>query len=136
VGSLTLASNLSPRSRIPVQVPFRRVSRNLLPKTEVKFIENINMANGFSTPKLSTKFVTQKVEHHYHDYAFEPDISPSDSSLCRFEGKAEYSFPVKLHYALSELAKDGQECIVSWQSHGRCFLVHNQERFVKETLPL
>lgn len=37
---------------------------------------------------------------------------------------------------LSELERDGLNHVVSWQPHGRCFLVHNQEQFVKEFLPL
>jgi HSF-type DNA-binding len=46
------------------------------------------------------------------------------------------SFPVRLHYMLSELEKDGMDHIVSWQPHGRCFVVRDQAAFVEKILPL
>jgi len=41
-------------------------------------------------------------------------------------------FPTKLHSLLEEnLFED----IISWQPHGRCFVVHKPDRFVKEVIP-
>lgn len=45
-------------------------------------------------------------------------------------------FPVKLHFVLEEVEKEGLSSVISWQPHGRCFLVREQERFVQEMLPL
>lgn len=46
------------------------------------------------------------------------------------------NFACKLHYMLHAIDAEGLNGVVSWQPHGRCFKVHNQERFVKEILPL
>jgi HSF-type DNA-binding len=50
--------------------------------------------------------------------------------------RADQNFPVKLHYILSELERDGLSHIVSWQPHGRCFVVRDQKEFVERVLPL
>jgi hypothetical protein len=69
----------------------------------------------------------------YRDYSHEMD----DSELLKEEsGPVEQSFPVKLQFMLSEMEKDGLAHIVSWQPHGRCFVVHNQPVFVQSILPL
>lgn len=70
----------------------------------------------------------------YHDYAEEPD----DPDIL-FNSKAsqlEQSFPMKLHYMLADIAKDGLDHIVGWQVHGRCFVVRDQPLFVERALPL
>lgn len=91
-----------------------------------------------------------KVKHDYHDHANEQDADtdgtarPSplvDQAIVApgQRGKAcrpEENFPVKLHYMLAELERDGLNHIVSWQPHGRCFVVHKQQQFVQNVLPL
>jgi hypothetical protein len=90
----------------------------------------------------------EKVVHDYHDYSNEVEMgeesfgglhyqhleehTPSSSSM----SNGDQNFPVKLHYMLNELEKDGMDNIVSWQPHGRCFLVHKQQQFVEQVLPL
>lgn len=49
---------------------------------------------------------------------------------------SDRNFPVKLHFMLNELQLDGCDHIVSWQPHGRCFVVHKQSLFVKSILPM
>jgi hypothetical protein len=75
----------------------------------------------------------------YRDFSRLTDISnmPGDSE----EGKAgnrtsDRTFPVRLHFMLSELEQDGLDTIVSWQPHGRAFIVKKQEAFVARILPL
>jgi hypothetical protein len=84
----------------------------------------------------------EKVVHDYHDYANEVvkvDANTKDQR-CTEEhthpNHGEENFPVKLHYMLSELETDGMDDIISWQPHGRCFLVHKQQQFVEQVLPL
>lgn len=82
-----------------------------------------------------------KVDQPYRDYANarEEDELPGDSQKTRgsgANGRGEQNFPFKLHYMLSDLEKDGLDHIVSWQPHGRCFVVHKQKEFVKHILPL
>jgi hypothetical protein len=90
----------------------------------------------------------EKVVHNYHDYANE--VEKGEESLVDLHHMEEHTqelpsmsnhsgeqnFPVKLHYMLNELEKDGMDDIVSWQPHGRCFLVHKQQQFVEQVLPL
>ena len=45
------------------------------------------------------------------------------------------TFPVKLHKMLEGNAANGLEHIASWQPHGRCFVVHNQQEFVDLVMP-
>jgi hypothetical protein len=78
----------------------------------------------------------EKVVHDYHDYANE--IERVDESVVEPPqlNRGEENFPVKLHYMLTELETDGMADIVGWQPHGRCFLVHKQQQFVEQVLPL
>lgn len=44
-------------------------------------------------------------------------------------------FPNLLHDLLDEAEKNEESDIVSWRSGGRCFKVHDKERFMKLILP-
>jgi hypothetical protein len=88
---------------------------------------------------------TGKVVHTYRDYSqevetsFEASRHMSDTITADTASKgcrAEENFPIKLHYMLLELQRDGLDHIVSWQPHGRCFVVHKQKEFVEHILPL
>jgi hypothetical protein len=72
-------------------------------------------------------------KHAYNDYANEADEAPETTEQLNHH---EDNFPVKLHYMIKELETDGMADIVSWQPHGRCFLVHKQRHFVEKVLPL
>jgi hypothetical protein len=79
------------------------------------------------------------VEHHYHDHAWDDDESISTGTTCGF-GEAgananNTSFPVKLYEMLSSVEQDGFAPIVSWQPHGRCFVVHEPGAPFKSILP-
>jgi len=79
----------------------------------------------------------QKVEHKYHDYSREIELDQKAEEQEQTTNRnGEQNFPVKLHFMLSELAADGLDHIVSWQPHGRCFVVHKHHEFVKFVLPL
>ncbi|GAX13371.1 hypothetical protein FisN_8Lu414 [Fistulifera solaris] len=45
------------------------------------------------------------------------------------------NFPAKLHYLLGEMEKDGQNDIMSWQSDGLSFVVHDKARLEEHILP-
>lgn len=59
-----------------------------------------------------------------------------ESSASGGNTSAGENFPAKLHYMLSEIERDGLGHIVSWQPHGRCFMVHKQKEFEQKILPL
>jgi hypothetical protein len=44
-------------------------------------------------------------------------------------------FPVRLYDMLETTQKSGLSDVVSWQEHGRCFILHQPARFVSEILP-
>jgi hypothetical protein len=82
----------------------------------------------------------EKVVHNYHDYANEVEKAAAEDQHYMDEhtqpNQGEENFPVKLHYMLTELEFDGMDNVISWQPHGRCFLVHKQQQFVEKVLPL
>eukprot|EP00804_Cyclotella_cryptica_P008430 CCRYP_003943-RA/>CCRYP_003943-RA protein AED:0.09 eAED:0.09 QI:0/-1/0/1/-1/1/1/0/528 len=90
-------------------------------------------------PQPPGKTATHKerlfVKHNYHDLANEPDeppIQPTDGS---FKKLTPDSFPLKLHRVLAAVEDDGLAHIISWQPHGRAFLIHSNKAFVSVILP-
>ena len=79
-------------------------------------------------------------ECSYRDYANESEDSTSLGENEKNKGSSSSSdnssFPVKLHYMLSDMKADGLGHIVSWQPHGRCFIVHKPAAFADKILPL
>ena len=77
-----------------------------------------------------------KTTRRYSDHANEQNLLPAglgDRFLLHFKcGRSgtELPFPVKLHHMLEHVDALGLNSIVSWQSHGRCFVVHKQQEFV------
>ena len=75
------------------------------------------------------------VQHHYHDHANECATSEEKLILdSAQQNPLVASFPMKLFMMLEQVEADGNAHIVSWQPHGRCFVVHEPELF-KELLP-
>lgn len=74
------------------------------------------------------------VQHHYHDHAADPTVDPS---LVKHKAKGGVimPFPVKLHDMLDQIEADGLAHVVSWQPHGRCFVVHKPKEFVNHVMP-
>jgi hypothetical protein len=77
-----------------------------------------------SSPSLKRKLI---VQHNYHDHAADP--APQ-----HFQQGPITTFPLKLYEMLERVEQDGFSHVVSWQPHGRCFVVHNPEEF-KALLP-
>lgn len=84
------------------------------------------------------------VDHTYYDHLNDLVDDSSSKFLpdhhCKQnkgpEGRViTVSFPVKLHQMLSSVVKEDLDDIVSWQPHGRCFLVHKRSDFVSKLLP-
>jgi len=70
------------------------------------------------------------VEHIYHDFSQVTQPVPGGQE------RGGKTFPLRLHHMLSQVEMDGLSHIVSWQPHGRCFLVHRQDEFVNHILPM
>ena len=86
--------------------------------------------NEAEAAALSTDDQLRHVVHNYIDHANEMDPGLLELSEGKPAHATDRNFPVKLHYMLSELESDGQDHIVSWAPHGRCFVVHDQVRVV------
>ncbi|KAL7572586.1 hypothetical protein ACA910_000402 [Epithemia clementina (nom. ined.)] len=87
----------------------------------------------------------RRVQHNYHDhmhdkppaYLYDEEVlgnghcfTVSSTGL----GGAGLSFTIKLHEMLNTVEREESKHIVSWQPHGRCFVIHKIEMF-KELLP-
>lgn len=77
-----------------------------------------------------------KVVHNYQDRAAEPDPEQNGEGGRAVPLGMDHNFPTKLHYMLSTIENDGQGSVISWQPHGRCFMVHDMKEFVNSMLPL
>lgn len=90
---------------------------------------------GLST-QLNEQKETGKEEFDYHDFALVNSSLAAEQGMATAAGPGgDPAFPVKLHYVLSELKREGLDNIVSWQPHGRCFLVHDSKQFAALVLP-
>jgi hypothetical protein len=79
-----------------------------------------------------------KGEHDYHDYSLlaENDLSSFEFDVTNAQNTRKPNFPGKVHSMLSEIQTSGRDHIVSWQPHGRCFVIHKIKIFADEILPL
>jgi len=81
------------------------------------------------------------VEHNYHDHLHDPIAEDKTDEVTgankrrAHRGGVAVPFPEKLHYMLSQVDGEGVSHIVSWQPHGRCFIVHKPQQFVQEVMP-
>lgn len=74
------------------------------------------------------------IRHDYHDHSADPVVDP-DQIKHKAKGGVVIPFPVKLHSMLDAIERDGYAHIVSWQPHGRCFVVHKPKEFVSHIMP-
>jgi len=93
------------------------------------------------SPKVVTLtskgFERHRVKHDYHDYAKIMEF-PSQLEMdiaAKASGGVNNPFPSILHRLLSESDLMGFSHLVSWQSHGRSFLIHKPREFVREVVP-
>lgn len=78
------------------------------------------------SPKQAQHHIT--VQHDYHDHAHDNAADYEEEHPVR--GGVTTPFPLKLHDMLNATAAEGLEDVVSWQPHGRCFVVHKPKDFV------
>ena len=79
------------------------------------------------------------VQHNYHDHAAERagagDSLQAVASPVRQRGGVTTPFPIRLHQVLDKVENDGLDDIISWQPHGRCFVIHQPKQFVQYVMP-
>jgi hypothetical protein len=75
------------------------------------------------------------VVHNYHDHANDADENDDEEEPHRRRGGVSIAFPLKLHAVLDQVEADGLASVISWQPHGRCFVVHKPKEFVDHVMP-
>ena len=84
------------------------------------------------------------IEHKYTDHATEVAAALYCNPPLKFLSLDSHTpvkcgvtipFPLKLHEMLDQIETDGLASVISWQSHGRCFVVHDPKRFSENVMP-
>lgn len=87
------------------------------------------------------------IQHNYCDHAFDLDETDTfngrsgskkniaDFPVAKKKGGVAVPFPLKLHELLEKAEEENLTHIVSWQSHGRAFVVHDPKTFVRHLMP-
>ena len=75
------------------------------------------------------------IVHNYHDYANVTKAEAEEVPKKRRRGGVTTPFPTKLMETLDKIEADGYSHIISWQPHGRCFVIHKQRLFAERILP-
>jgi hypothetical protein len=90
---------------------------------------NLAISSVLEKPRTKPQHAKIIVQHDYHDH------SRDSRSQCHdvhrpTRGGVTTPFPLKLHEMLENIQADGFGHIISWQPHGRCFVVHKPKEFV------
>jgi len=75
------------------------------------------------------------VQHNYHDHSHENEADHEPQKF-KSRGGVAIPFPLKLHGMLEKAMAEGHGDVVSWQPHGRCFVVHKPQEFQEIVLPM
>lgn len=84
----------------------------------------------------TTEYRDHVVQHNYHDHS-KDDYSKYLEIPIACKGGVTVPFPMKLYDMLQHIDLNEPELasIVSWQPHGRCFVVKKIKEFTSEVLP-
>lgn len=74
------------------------------------------------------------VQHNYHDHSEDNSVQHRHK-VRKSRGGVAIPFPLKLHDMLEKTMAEGYGDIVSWQPHGRSFVVHKPQEFQEIVLP-
>ena len=75
------------------------------------------------------------VQHNYHDHANDPKVRGSAHKAKTNRGGIKVPFPMLLHKVLDEVDQEDLSSILSWQPHGRSFLLHKPKKFEQLLMP-
>lgn len=98
-----------------------------------KTISSSSIPRSFAPSTLEAALFQQRAASKtYRDHANDDAADYEDTHVVK--GGVTTPFPMKLHEMLKATQEQGMEDIVSWQPHGRCFVVHKPKEFT-ELLP-
>ena len=120
----------------------RKTHQKLLRKPPLKKSRRKKKVKRFSLMPKERRHV---IQHNYHDRSSE---MPEANDFTRIIGQTSLSsptglkkkggvaipFPLKLHELLDKAEEEKLTHIVSWQPHGRAFVVHQPKKFVSELM--
>jgi hypothetical protein len=104
-------------------------------------IDATNLTHPEEASETKRVVVDHRYIDHYHDFVhlegsqmFEGNITAT-AALLSGRGGVKIPFPDRLHDMLEQMSREGLDHVVSWQPHGRCFVVHQPNEFVEKILP-
>ncbi len=123
-----------PESDLDHEHSYAQTGINIQPRETLKPYLHAQQAK--KKTKLSPQPLKHNVPHVYHDYANVPDTI---GFVRKKTGGVTQPFPEKLYEMLSHQSQPGlaadPNCIVSWLSHGRAFLVRKPKLFTEVIMP-
>ena len=97
------------------------------------------------TRTCSSLMVRERIEATENNCKEVPTVNDDDKAMtsirkkrsrgCVPRGGVTTPFPLKLHGMLNRAEEEEQSHIICWQSHGRCFIVHDTGPFVSILMP-
>ena len=113
----------------------RRRSLTMYQDFESRVMNDETNSHDSATSTGPSNKEKREVQHHYHDHAEDTGAEYIDTPVVS-KGGVTVPFPLKLHNMLAhiDLYESELSSIVSWQPHGRCFLVHNIKAFTADVL--
>ena len=89
-----------------------------------------------AAPTKKDRKIKREIQHNYHDHANDDGSIYLETPIVS-KGGVTIPFPMKLHNMLEHISLGNTDIadIVSWQPHGRCFLVKDIKSFSSEVLP-
>jgi hypothetical protein len=132
---------ISPFTRSRIQ-PQPSSAPILIPSSAAAIKKRNSVKKSLLNASPSTK---RSYTHNYHDHSNDPIYIPPGGGIVATaavnnnnnngKGGVPVQFPERLYRMLMEVGENEQEEIVSWQPHGRCFIVHQPQKFLQEIIP-
>jgi hypothetical protein len=116
----------------------------LIEKTSSTTLKNRLSRLRSNSLKSATSRKSQRtyVEHDYEDHYFDSPLDPIEQETEQDEGTRRgprggvvEPFPSRLFRMLEDAEANEFDDLVSWQPHGRCFIVHCPTAFVEKIMP-
>ena len=90
----------------------------------------------YRDPVTCLSYVSSENNENDHAGNKRKFISQTMSSPPRLaRGGVTVAFPERLYDMLCNVTDEGSHDIISWQPHGRCFLIHKKDAFVEKIMP-
>jgi len=110
-------------------------STHLIPAITTSAAATAGVKRYYEVDKNGRNHPVIVVQHNYHDRSHESEADHLQRKH-KPRGGVSVPFPLKLHDMLEKAMHDGYGHVVSWQPHGRCFVVHKPQEFQEIVLPM